>query len=96
MPESPLFIALVVLLVLCLTIALMSVFGFADRLMFFLQLAFVGAAALAVWAAFTHHAMTEYAVWAMYATGVMLAVLMVRRSLRRKKLASEFQDSQIV
>ncbi|QKV52618.1 hypothetical protein [Comamonas antarctica] len=94
MVDSPLLIGFVVLVVLMLTVVLMGAFGAADRFMFVLQLAFVCAAASAVWGAMNELAMTEYAVWTMYAVGVSLAVLMILRS-HQKDPPHEVDESKL-
>lgn len=84
MPDFPVFIAAAVLAALVSAVVLMAAFGLADRIIFFLQLAFVLSAATALWCAFAKHSLAEYAVWTMYLSGLALAVLMIRRFLPRK------------
>lgn len=94
MADSPLLIGFIVLIVLIVTVALMGAFGLADRVMFLLQLAFVSAAATAVWGAISEHVLTEYAVWTMYVVGLLLAGLMVLRS-SQKEPPHRFEDSKL-
>lgn len=94
MVNSPSFIGFIVLVVLIVTFALISAFAFADRLMFFLQMTFVGSAATAVWGAMTRHALTEYAVWTMYVVSIALAGLMVLRS-RKQGPPPDFEASKL-
>lgn len=63
---------------------LMAAFGMADRIIFFLQLAFVLSAGSALWCAVSKNNFTEYAVWTMYLTGFALMVLMFLRFLPRR------------
>lgn len=85
MPDFPVFIAAAVLAALVGAVVLMAAFGWADRIIFFLQLAFVLSAATALWCAFAKHSNAEYAVWTMYLSGLALAVLMIRRFMPRKR-----------
>lgn len=84
MPDFPIFIAGAVLAVLVGAVVLMAAFGFAERIIFFLQLAFALSAASALWCVFSERSATEYAVWTMYLTGLALMVEMMRRFLPRK------------
>lgn len=69
-------------------LVLMVVFGLADRIIFFLQLAFVSSVGVAFWCVFSRHWITEYAVWTMYLSGLGLAILMLRRVTQRKPTPS--------
>jgi len=82
--DFPIFIAAAVLAALASAVVLMVAFGLADRIIFFLQLAFALSAGTALWCAFSKHSLAEYAVWTMYLSGLALAVLMVRRILPKR------------
>lgn len=95
--EFPIFIASAVLVALGGAIVLMAVLGFADRIVFFLQMAFFLSASTALWCVFTQHWLTEYAVWTMYLSAIALAILMLQRTLfstRRSNKPPRFQDSR--
>lgn len=97
MSEFPYFIASAVLIAFVCSLVLMAVFGFADKIIFFLQLAFVLSAGTALWCVFSRHWITEYAVWTMYLSGIALALLMIRRVLPNKRSSNRsqrFQDSR--
>lgn len=62
--------------------AAMIAFGYLNKLIYFLSFIFFIAVGIAFWGVFTRHSVTDYAVGVMYATGVALAVLMVRRTVQ--------------
>ena len=62
--------------------ASMIVFGYINKLIHFLSFVFFVAAGIAFWSAFTKHELAEFAVGAMYAIGVAMAVLMIQRMLQ--------------
>lgn len=92
LPDFPIFIAGAVLVALVGAVVLMAAFGFADRIIFFLQLAFALSATSALWCVFSKRSATEYAVWTMYLTGLALMVEMVRRFLPKKQDSSDHKD----
>ena len=97
MAEFPIFIASAVLVALVIAILLMVVLGFADRIVFFLQMAFFLSAGTALWCVFKQHWLTEYAVWTMYLSAIALAILMLQRTSinkRRSNKPPRFQDSR--
>jgi len=83
LPNSEIFMAVAVVIVLVSAFLLMAALGFADRTIFLLQLTFVVAAGAALWCAISKSSLTEYIVWTMYLTGLPLIVLMVRRLPRK-------------
>ena len=84
MDDFPIFIASAVLVALVSALVLMAVFGLADRIIFFLQLAFFSSVGVALWCVFSRNWITEYAVWTMYLSGLGLAILMVKRVTQTK------------
>lgn len=94
--DFPFFIASAVLVAFGSSIVLMAALGLADKIFFFLLLTFVLSAGTALWCAFSRNWIIDYAVWTMYLSGLVLAILMIlrmtpkRRSSRRK----DFQDSR--
>lgn len=84
MPDFPIVLPVAVLIALISAVLLMAAFGLSDRIIFFLQLAFITSAGAALWCAFFKHWLVEYSVWTMYLSGLALAVLMIRRFLPRK------------
>lgn len=95
MPDFPVFVVVAVLVALVSALLLMAAFGFADRIIFFLQLAFVLSAGAALWCAFSKNLFAEYAVWTMYLTGFSLMVLMVRRFWPKKPGESDVQRPDV-
>lgn len=95
MPEFPLLIGFVVLIIVTITLALMAVFRLADTFIFCAQLAFVVATVAAVWGAFSGSPNTEYAVWSMYGTGILLAGLMIWRSMSQIGARPKFSKSEL-
>ncbi len=61
--------------------AAMIALGYLNKLIHFLSFVFLVAAAAAFWGVFQSHSITEFAVGVMYATGIALAVLMIRRTV---------------
>jgi len=90
--DSPLILGVGVLTIVGITLTLMTVFRLADSLVFLAQLAFVAATVGAVLGALSNHPFTEYAVWIMYGAGLMLAALMVWRTIPKKSQSPEFED----
>lgn len=95
MPEFPIFIAGAVLAALVAAVVLMAAFGFADRIIFFLQLAFALSAASALWCVFSKRSATDYAVWTMYLTGFALMVEMMRRFLPKRHTSPDAQKDLV-
>lgn len=62
--------------------AAMIAFGYLNKLIYFLSFIFFIAVGVAFWGVFTSQSVTEFAMGVIYATGIALAVLMVRRTIQ--------------
>lgn len=61
--------------------AALVVLGHVNKLIHFLSFVFFIAAGTAFWCAFQKHDLIEFAVGVMYATGIAIAALMIRRTV---------------